>query len=425
MKRRCHLPIVSSLLVLFCASSLVGQCVIELPPAHQAQHVMIELPEGLVPSSDGSDLSQSAWTFVDVSRTDRQVPAQVTHSLRDNGAPDASRFRVIASFPPGGESGSPARFRLERSERAAESNFRWNEGIGNTSIELYEGDTTLYRYNYGTITDPKVPDKDGLNTRACYIHPVWGLSGEVLTDDFPQDHYHHHGIFWTWPYVKVGDQTYDLWMSTDIRQRFVRWLTREAGPAAAVLGVENGWFVADRQVATERVWIRAFHSEAESRTFDVTLVIEAGDKPITLQGRQEKSYGGLTFRFDVWPRTDAQVRIPGKILGRGGDAAAPEQDLLNTPLPWADLSSTFSDAHMRSGAAVFIHPRHPDYPPTWLTRTYGALCVGWPGVKPYTIDAGKSVQLDYRIWIHKAEPTPDEIDRVYQGYVESTTRRAE
>ncbi len=30
-----------------------------------------------------------------------------------------------------------------------------------------------------------------------------------------------------------------------------------------------------------------------------------------------KSYGGLTFRYDVTPRKDATVRVPGQTLGFG------------------------------------------------------------------------------------------------------------
>ena len=37
---------------------------------------------------------------------------------------------------------------------------------------------------------------DGKYTRANYIHPLYGLDGEVLTEDFPRDHPHHRGVFW-------------------------------------------------------------------------------------------------------------------------------------------------------------------------------------------------------------------------------------
>jgi hypothetical protein len=35
-----------------------------------------------------------------------------------------------------------------------------------------------------------------------------------------------------------------------------------------------------------------------------------------------------------------------------------------------------------------------------MTRAYGLLAVGWPGVKPQTMDGGKSMTCGYGLWIH-------------------------
>jgi hypothetical protein len=83
------------------------------------------------------------------------------------------------------------------------------------------------------ITNAKVPASDSRRSRACFVHPVYGLDGEVLTESFPKDHYHHHGIFWSWPHVGIDGKEYDLWMYNNIQQRFVRWIAREADPASA------------------------------------------------------------------------------------------------------------------------------------------------------------------------------------------------
>ena len=37
---------------------------------------------------------------------------------------------------------------------------------------------------------------DGKYMRANYIHPLYGLDGEILSEDFPADHPHHRGVFW-------------------------------------------------------------------------------------------------------------------------------------------------------------------------------------------------------------------------------------
>jgi hypothetical protein len=276
------------------------------------------------------------------------------------------------------------------------------------SIKLTEGDKPVLVYNHGTITNQSVPKNDGRRSRGCYIHPLWGLNGELLTDDFPADHYHHHGVFWTWPHVDVGGKSYDLWTNTGIRPEFVRWLGRDAGATAAVLGVENGWFVGAKKVMIERVWLRVSKASQNGRTLDLDFTWIPTEGPITLRGAEGKSYGGLTMRFAVAHPKDAIITVP-----RGQT----KDDLPDTPLPWADLSTKFTGAKGASGAAIFVPRDHPDYPPTWLTRHYGALCIGWPGVHGKTFQPGKAIHLSYRIWIHASTVTVGQLQGAYEAYL--------
>ena len=43
----------------------------------------------------------------------------------------------------------------------------------------------------------------GKMPRANYIHPLYGLDGQVLTEDFPEDHLHHRGVFLGWHQLTV------------------------------------------------------------------------------------------------------------------------------------------------------------------------------------------------------------------------------
>ena len=108
------------------------------------------------------------------------------------------------------------------------------------SVGVFEGGKPVFVYNHGVMHREGVPlDR----ARSTYIHPLYGLDGEVLTDDFPKDHYHHRGLFWAWPHVKIGGHSADLWMLNRIEQRFGRWIRREATSQGAVLAVENGWYM--------------------------------------------------------------------------------------------------------------------------------------------------------------------------------------
>ena len=129
--------------------------------------------------------------------------------------------------------------------------------------------------------------------------------------------------------------------------------------------------------------------------------------PLSLQGAGGKSYGGLTVRFAVQRQADVAITVP---------AGKTTADLLETPLEWADLTTQIAGAPNRSGGAVFVHPQHPNYPPTWLTRHYGPLCVGWPGVHARQYEPGQPHRLPYRMWLHSGDADVEQLKAQYAAF---------
>lgn len=291
---------------------------------------------------------------------------------------------------------------LAQSILAEDPGFRFAE-VNEKSLGLWEGEKKVFVYNHGILLKEGVPED---RARSTYLHPIYGLDGEVLTDDFPKDHYHHRGLFWAWPHVKIGDQDLSLWAIQGIHQRFVKWGDREATATRAVLNVENGWFIDQKKVVSETVKLTVHPATEAGRAMDVELTWVPLDQPVTLQGAAGKSYGGLTLRFA--PRENTVITTP---QGNG------KEDLSVTRLKWADLSSTVQGASAPSGAAIFISPDHPDYPPTWLTRHYGVLCVGWPGVEEQALPPGKPIHCRYRVWIHRGVATREQLQAEYERYL--------
>jgi hypothetical protein len=274
--------------------------------------------------------------------------------------------------------------------------------VDDKSLGLWEGDQQVLVYNHGVITKPGVPAD---RARSTYIHPLYGLDGEALTDDFPKDHYHHRGLFWAWPHVKWGGKEYDLWMLKGVEQRFERWLARDASATNAVLTVENGWYVGDKKIMQERVLVRVLPATKQARAIDLDFTWTPVDQAITLAGAEDKSYGGLTLRFA--PRTNTVITTP---LG------IDDKDLPMTRLAWADLTAQYPGVPQTSGAAIFVPGTHPNFPPMWLTRHYGVLCLGWPGVDAVTFPAGQPIRCHYRVWVHRGAANADQLKQAYDAY---------
>jgi hypothetical protein len=324
-----------------------------------------------------------------------RLPAQLT------AGPDGG-LCVAFCLPsqPAGEERA-LRLRLVRLAAQPAPAFRLDEADAK-HLHLAEGEQRVLTYNFGMLLPEGVPED---RRRSSYVHPLYGLDGEQLSDDFPRDHYHHRGLFWAWPRCKVGDRAFDVWTLGGGGQRFERWLGRETGPVCALFGVENGWYVGDRRVARETAWIRVWPAGDVGRAVDVDLTFAALDGPVEILGAAGKGYGGLGLRFA--PRQDTLITIE-----EGPQTA----DSNMKRSPWADLSARFADREAFSGAAIFEDSGNPGAPNGWTLRPYGYLGVNWPGLEPYVLQPGQPIRERYRLWLHRGDFAAGQVLAAYEAF---------
>jgi hypothetical protein len=271
-------------------------------------------------------------------------------------------------------------------------------------LTVLDGTTTVLCYRFGDQLREGVDPK---YTRSCYIHPLYSLDGQPLTDDFPKDHLHHRGVFWTWPVVEARGQKSQTWMPHDppLRQRFVRWLKRGIEQNAAVFSSENAWVLGDKEkIARERVTVHVYPVVRNSRAIDVDLELEAVGGPLKLQGTPEgkKGYGGFCLRTAPLLKGVDLMTSDGQRM----------KDVVNERHPWVDLSNE------SGGVAIFVPPDHPDFPPPWLVRSSytGFLNPEWPGLPSVELKPGEPRRLSYRIYIHRGNAETGRVREAYEAY---------
>ena len=279
------------------------------------------------------------------------------------------------------------------------------EDSGRGTLTLRDGRLEVLTFRFGDQLKEGVDPK---YIRSGYIHPLFSLDGRMLTDDFPKDHFHHHGLFWTWPVVRTRGQTTQTWhpASPSLRQHFVRWLKREARGDAAELSVESVWKLDGREiVASEIVKLDIQPADNISRTIDIELRLEAVGGPLELQGTpdQNKGYGGLCLR--------GAEMFTGATLAT--EQGVQKEDAVNTSFRWADLSNR------ELGVSIFVSPDHPGFPVAWLIRTSygGVLNPSWPGLKPAILQPGKPIVLRYRLYIHRGDAASGGVQEAYRRYI--------
>ncbi len=285
--------------------------------------------------------------------------------------------------------------------------FRFAEDKEGGKLTILEGSDPVLTYNFGEQLKPGVDEK---YRRSCYIHPLYGLDGEVLTEDFPADHFHHRGVSWMWPRMKARGKEVQTWHSSELRQVFVRWVTRESDENSLTLAVENAWKLGDGKgetVAHEVVRIRVHRATESGRAIDLDLTFKAVGGPVELLGAAGKGYGGLNLRF---------APAEGRALLTDHDPSPQNSD--RKPFEWVDLSAAFGKDGAVSGATVFAHPKHPDFPPGWTLRTgyAGIINAAWPGLEPYTLQPESPLRLSYRLNVHEGAAQADQILQNHAAY---------
>lgn len=112
-------------------------------------------------------------------------------------------------------------------------------------LTIFENENPVLSYNFGMQLQEGVSER---YRRSTYIHPIYDFKRNVLTDDFPSDHYHHRGLSWMWPKIFVDSARYDLWHIygqqgelNGIHQVFEKWIMQEVGPVCATIGAKNIW----------------------------------------------------------------------------------------------------------------------------------------------------------------------------------------
>ena len=191
--------------------------------------------------------------------------------------------------------------------------------------------------------------------RGGYIHPVRTPSGRIVTDDYPSDHRHQHGVMFAWTSAEFEGRKTDFWNMGDSKGRV---------ESVSVNGVQSGpvyagWRAQHRYVdltsgapkpALNETWETRVYAVPSAVTayylFDVAVrQTPATSTPLVLP---EYHYGGMAVRGAASFRGAASNEIV--LTSEGKDRVAAD----NSRARWAHISGRVDEAI--AGIAMLGHP---------------------------------------------------------------------
>ena len=267
-----------------------------------------------------------------------------------------------------------------------------------------------------------------------YLYPLIGPNGENITRHFPMrkgvegeddDHPHHRSLRFS--HRRVNGMSF--WSPDSHKEdpkpsiELEKVESMESGDTGELI-LWNRWMAGGEVLLRERLRL-AFHPLADGQMLiDYDTQMHAQDKDVTFQDQKD---GGLAIRVAGTMKVVNQKGQAGQgtIINSEGhkDGAA-----WGKRAKWCDFSGPDAGGKV-VGVAIFDHPSNLRFPTHWHARPYGLLTANRfgtghfekskgasPGDGDYTIEAGGSLELRHRLYLHHGDAEVANVEEKYAEY---------
>ncbi len=170
----------------------------------------------------------------------------------------------------------------------------------------------------------------------------------------------------------------------------------------------------DHQPFAQETQEFTFRGDKSSRSIDCQIVIHANHGPVKFGDTKEG-----TFAIRLAPELDAPT---GKMVdSKGGQD---EAQIWGKRADWVNVDGVIHGQTL--GVAIFDNPKSFRHPTYWHARGYGLLAANPFGLSffyrdpkqngSYTVPAGKSINFQYRVFIHDGNYKQANVAEQYNRY---------
>jgi hypothetical protein len=251
--------------------------------------------------------------------------------------------------------------------------------------------------------------------RGGYIHPVYTPSGRAITDDFPADHRHHHGIWFAWTKTEFEGRHPDFWNMGDGTGTVEFVGLDETWSGAVYGGFKSRMRSVDlsaskpKPVLNEDWEVNVYHVGQGQRAYSMFDVVVtqmcATTSPLLLP---EYRYGGIGFRgHSEWLDKSNCVFLTseGKDRSNGNGTRA----------RWCHIGGRIGGEF--AGIAILDHPTNFRAPqPMRLNPDQPFFCYAPSVMGEWEIGRGQEYVSRYRFIVYDGEPDVAALNRYWDDY---------
>ncbi|WP_430973956.1 DUF6807 family protein [Sunxiuqinia rutila] len=236
--------------------------------------------------------------------------------------------------------------------------------------------------------------------RTNYFHPVYLPDETVLTENSPEDHIHHRGIFWAWHQILIeGESIADQWelkdFIHDVRSvEFVR-----PSPDLGTLKTRVEWKSPNyREGATAFVEESTkvhFHQQSKNyRIIQFEIQLKALTDGVALGGSDDvKGYGGFSTR----------IKLPEDVTFSSENGAVQPQKEAVEAGKLMHIKGSMAKNGGQGGMLIYSENDF-ETAQSWILRSQNSMQNAvWPGRIPVSISTINPTVLRYAVVLYSGK----------------------
>lgn len=236
--------------------------------------------------------------------------------------------------------------------------------------------------------------------RTNYLHPVYLPDGTVVTENAPEDHLHHRGIFWAWHRVLLnGKQLGDEWMMADFIQdvKSVEFLRKDGG--VGTLNTIVDWKSPKFEdginpFVKEETTISFYPQKKNYRVIQFEIKLQALVNHLQIAGSDDvKGYGGFSVR----------MKLPEDVRFTSTDGVVEPQNEAITAGDYVDVAGSLAKDGTHGGVLIYSANDFATSDQWILRKARSMQNAVWPGRKPVALSTTSPTVLKYAVVLYSGE----------------------
>ncbi|HKJ43822.1 MAG TPA: DUF6807 family protein [Sunxiuqinia sp.] len=236
--------------------------------------------------------------------------------------------------------------------------------------------------------------------RTNYFHPVYLPDGTVITENAPEDHLHHRGIFWAWHRVLLnGKQLGDEWMMENFIQdvksvEFLR-MPGDIGSFKTTIDWKSSDYLDGKQpFVEEKADVMFYPQKKNYRIIQFEISLKALVDHLQIAGSDDvKGYGGFSVR----------MKLPENVTFTSSDGAVEPKNEAVSAGDYVDIAGSVAKDAGQGGVLIYSANDFATADQWILRKARSMQNAVWPGREPVDLSTTEPTMLKYTVVLYSGE----------------------